>query len=112
MVCRAQSPSQRSNRTRNCGGRDPWFRSQFGQSPWGKRLGCLLIITTMKTSHPQLMATTQFDSGRWKLRLERAPVSADKQFSAPVVSHFAAGVTMLSPLVFLTVLYLWAQIVG
>jgi hypothetical protein len=25
------------------------------------------------------MATPQFDSGRWKLRLERVPISAGKQ---------------------------------
>ena len=30
----------------------------------------------MKTSQPELMATPQFDSGRWKLRLERVPLSA------------------------------------
>ena len=28
----------------------------------------------MKTSHPELIATPQFDSGRWKLRLEVVPV--------------------------------------
>ena len=33
----------------------------------------------MKASHPQLIATLQFDSGRWKLRLECAPVFTDKQ---------------------------------
>ena len=33
----------------------------------------------MKTSQIELIATPQFDSGRWKLRLERAPISADEQ---------------------------------
>ena len=33
----------------------------------------------MKTSVAKLIATPQFDSGRWKLRLERAPISAIKQ---------------------------------
>ena len=30
----------------------------------------------MKTRQPELRAIPQFDSGRWKLRLERVPVSA------------------------------------
>ena len=33
----------------------------------------------MKTSQIELIATPQFDSGRWKLRLERAPISAIEQ---------------------------------
>jgi hypothetical protein len=33
----------------------------------------------MKASHPDFIATPQFDSGRWKLRLERVPFSTDKQ---------------------------------
>ena len=33
----------------------------------------------MKTSQIELIAIPQFDSGRWKLRLERAPLSADEQ---------------------------------
>jgi hypothetical protein len=33
----------------------------------------------MKTLHAELIATPQFDSGRRKLRLERVPLSADKQ---------------------------------
>jgi hypothetical protein len=33
----------------------------------------------MKTSHAELRAIPQFDSGRWKLRLERVPFSTDKQ---------------------------------
>src|SRR2546421_3250107 len=40
----------------------------------------------MKTSQAELMATPQFDSGRWKLRLERVPPSTVKQFNGPVVS--------------------------
>jgi hypothetical protein len=59
----------------------------------------------------QLIATPQFDSGRWKLRLERAPISNDKQFIRPVVSRAAIGFTMLSPLVFLVAAYLWAVVV-
>jgi hypothetical protein len=33
----------------------------------------------MKASHAELIAIPQFDSGRWKLRLERVPISADEQ---------------------------------
>jgi len=66
----------------------------------------------MNSSQPELIATPQFDSGRWKLRLERVPISTDKQFSAPVVSSIAVGFTMVTPLAFLAVVYLWAQIVG
>ena len=33
----------------------------------------------MKASHADLIATPQFDSGRWKLRLEYVPFSTDKQ---------------------------------
>ena len=35
--------------------------------------------STIKTLPVELMATPQFDSGRWKLRLERVPISAGKQ---------------------------------
>src|SRR6266446_5986918 len=66
----------------------------------------------MKTSQAELMATPQFDSGRWKLRLERVPISTDKQFTGRVVSSIAVGFTMLSPLVCLIAVYLWARIVG
>jgi len=31
----------------------------------------------MKTRQPEWRAIPQFDAGRWKLRLERLPVSAD-----------------------------------
>jgi hypothetical protein len=66
----------------------------------------------MKTSLAGLIATPQFDSGRWKLRLERVPISADKQFNGPLVSSIAVGFTMLSPLVFLVTAYLWVRIIG
>jgi len=66
----------------------------------------------MNSSQPELIATPQFDSGRWKLRLERAPLSTDKQFTGPLVSSIAVGFTMLSPLVCLIAAYLWARVVG
>ena len=66
----------------------------------------------MKISQTELIATPQFDSGRWKLRLESAPSSTDKQFSGPLVSSIAVGFTMLSPLVFLVAVYLWARVSG
>jgi hypothetical protein len=66
----------------------------------------------MKASHAQLIATPQFDSGLWKLRLERVPSSTDKQFTGPVVSSIAVGFTILSPLVCLIAVYLWARVVG
>jgi hypothetical protein len=43
----------------------------------------------MKTSRIKLKATRQFDCGRWKLRLERVPFSADKQTTVstiPIIS--------------------------
>jgi hypothetical protein len=33
----------------------------------------------MNSSQMELIATPQFDSGRWKLRLARAPISAIEQ---------------------------------
>jgi hypothetical protein len=66
----------------------------------------------MKTSQPELIATPQFDFGRWKLRLERVPISADKQFNGPLGSSIAVGFTMLSPLVFLVTAYLWSRVIG
>jgi hypothetical protein len=33
----------------------------------------------MKTRQPELRAIPQFDSGRWKLRLERVPVDPDNK---------------------------------
>jgi hypothetical protein len=65
----------------------------------------------MKTSQPELIATPQFDSGRWKLRLERVPLATGKKFTAPVASKVAVGFTVLSPLVFLGAAYLWATFV-
>jgi len=66
----------------------------------------------MKTRQLQLKAIPQFDSGRWKLRLELLPVSANKQSNESSGSSVAVGVTMLSPLVFLIAAYLWARVVG
>lgn len=66
----------------------------------------------METSQAQLIATPQFDSGRWKLRLERAPASTDRQFTGPVVSNVALGFTILSPLIPLVATYLWARVIG
>ena len=34
---------------------------------------------TMKAPQPELRAIPQFDSGRWKLRLERVPVDPDHE---------------------------------
>ena len=33
----------------------------------------------MKTRQPELRGIPQFDSGRWKLRLERVPVDPDNE---------------------------------
>ena len=66
----------------------------------------------MNSSQPELIATPQFDSGRWKLRLERVPRATDKQFTGRVVSSIAVGFTMLSPLVCLIAAYLWAWVIG
>jgi len=66
----------------------------------------------MNSSPPDFIATPQFDSGRWKLRLERVPISTDKQFTGPLVTSIAVGFTILSPLVSLMVAYLWAWIAG
>jgi hypothetical protein len=66
----------------------------------------------MKARQLELRAIPQFDSGRWKLRLERVPISADKQFNGSLVSSIAVGFTMLSPLVFLVTAYLWARVIG
>jgi len=35
--------------------------------------------SAIKTLRAELMATQQFDCGRWKLRLERVPLSTGKQ---------------------------------
>jgi hypothetical protein len=66
----------------------------------------------VKTAQIELIAKPQFDSGRWKLRLERAPIPIDKQFTRPLVTGIAVGVTMLSPLVCLIAAYLWALVAG
>jgi hypothetical protein len=66
----------------------------------------------MKTSHAELIATPQFDGGRWKLRLERIPTSAPQQFHRRSVSSIALGFTTLSPLIFVVAAYLWASFVG
>jgi hypothetical protein len=44
----------------------------------------------MKASHADLIATTQFDSGRWKLRLERVPVHPDNETTMRVDFDSAA----------------------
>jgi hypothetical protein len=72
----------------------------------------IAVDRNRNSSQPELIATPQFDSGRWKLRLERAPISTDKQFAGPLVSKIAVGFTMLSPLVCLIAAYLWAWVVG
>ena len=64
------------------------------------------------TSQAEMTPIRQFDSGRWKLRLESAPSPTDKQFSGPLVSSIAVGFTMLSPLVFLVTAYLLARVIG
>jgi hypothetical protein len=40
------------------------------------------LIKTMKARQPELRGIPQFDSGRWKLRVERVPVHPDKQTRA------------------------------
>jgi hypothetical protein len=65
----------------------------------------------MKTSHAELIATPQFDGGRWKLRLERIPISMPQQFHRRSVSNIAVGFTTLSPLIFLIAAYLLATFV-
>jgi len=66
----------------------------------------------MNSSLPELIATPQFDCGRWKLRLERVPTSKNRRFVKPFTSRIAVGFTMLSPLAFLATAYLWARVVG
>jgi hypothetical protein len=41
----------------------------------------------MTTSHSTLMATPQFDGGRWKLRLAYEPLGIAKQFTASAGLH-------------------------
>jgi len=45
----------------------------------------------MTTSHPIFTATPQFDGGRWKLRLEYAPLEIAKQFTASTDFDSTAG---------------------
>lgn len=67
----------------------------------------------MNTSQPQLIATPQFDSGRWKLRLEGAPIQAEKQQSdGPTGSNVAVGITLGTPMIWLIAAYLWSQFVA
>jgi hypothetical protein len=79
-----------------------WFarRSSFGIGGVGQ----------VKTPQAELMGTPQFDSGRWKLRLERVPTSTDQRFFGPVISSIAVGITILSPVICLIAAYLWAVI--
>ena len=44
----------------------------------------------MKTRQPGLRAIPQFDSGRWKLRLERVPVHPDNETTMGVDFDSAA----------------------
>ena len=47
----------------------------------------------MKTRQPELRAIPQFDSGRWKLRLERVPVHPRKHTTGMHDSHEIRAVT-------------------
>jgi hypothetical protein len=44
----------------------------------------------MKVSQPELRAIPQFDSGRWKLRLERVPVDPNNETTMGVDFDSAA----------------------
>jgi hypothetical protein len=59
----------------------------------------------MKTYVGELIATPQFDSGRWKLRLENKPLSIDRELTTPMFSRIALGFTMTSPLLFFVAAY-------
>jgi hypothetical protein len=72
----------------------------------------MLEITGMNTSDAQLRAMPQFDGVRWKLRLERVPISTPQRFHRRSVSNIAVGFTMLSPLFLLGAAYLWARVIG
>jgi hypothetical protein len=56
----------------------------------------------------ELRVTPQFDAGRWKLRLERIPISVPQQFHRRSVSNIAVGFTMVSPVLCLIGAYLLA----
>ena len=88
------------------------LRHQPSYRRGGRIHSCSRDRRTVEISQAELMAIPQFDSGRWKLRLERVPISTDKHFTGPLVSSIAVGFTMLSPLVCLIAAYLWARIVG
>jgi hypothetical protein len=45
----------------------------------------------MSSSQTELIATPQFDSGRWKWRLELAPVSAETQTNDEHVDQHHGG---------------------
>jgi hypothetical protein len=47
----------------------------------------------MKAPQPEFRAIPQFDSGRWKWRLERVPVSTDEQSNNEHASHEIRAVT-------------------
>ena len=108
----ALSPVVGAILVRNCRSDDAWIAAASFQQPGRREHLGRLLNDAMKTTQAELMATPQFDSGRWKLRLERAPSSTDKQFTGRLVSSIAVGFTMLSPLVCLITAYLWARVVG
>src|SRR2546429_337102 len=63
---------------RDCSRHDPQSPDQFQHATLRKHLGRLLI-SAMNAAQVELRAIPQFDCGRWKLRLERVPLSADEQ---------------------------------
>jgi len=56
----------------------------------------------MKTRHPELRAIPQFDSGRWKLRLELVPFFAGKQTNREHTPRHLRVVAPCCPLRFKT----------
>jgi hypothetical protein len=48
----------------------------------------------MKTRQPEFRAIPQFDSGRWKLRLERVPVGSDNETTMVMEFDSAAEATV------------------
>jgi hypothetical protein len=48
----------------------------------------------MKTRQPEFRAIPQFDSGRWKLRLERMPVGSDNETTMVMEFDSAAEATV------------------
>jgi len=57
------------------------FRNERQRSGGGRIRRRSCNGSAIKTSQAELMATPQFDSGRWKLRLERMPCSSHKQIN-------------------------------